>query len=238
MAAAMLCAVVLCALPLRSQQAAQAPGESAAATSGVVLDAVAAIVNRDVILESDVQEEMRLMEMMPIQQQVGGPEHEAALERLINRRLILQQQALGMTAPVSDAELKAQLDEMRKSLPGCGGGRCESEAGWREFLAGYGLTPEQMAARWRERISVLRYIEIRFRSGVRIEPKAISDFYQKTMLPEYAKQKTKAPPLAEVSDRIEEVLLEQQVTTLLETWLKSLREQGSVVVLAGGEAKP
>jgi hypothetical protein len=230
MAAGAVCAMAIGAVSTRAQANPQ---------SAVVLDAVAAVVNRDVILESDVQEEMRLMEMMPIQQATTeGATREQALERLINRRLILQQEALQPQQPVTDAALAAEIGELRKSLPGCGGGRCESDAGWRAFLSGRGLTPEQVASRWRERISVLNFIEVRFRAGVRIEPQQIADFYKKTMLPEYAKQKTQAPPLGEVSDRIQEVLLEQQVTTLLDAWLKSLREQGSVAVLASGEAAP
>jgi hypothetical protein len=58
------------------------------------------------------------------------------------------------------------------------------------------------------------------------------------MLPEYAKQGTKAPPIDTVSSRIQEVLLEQRVSGLLADWLNSLRAQGSIVVLHTGEEAP
>ena len=48
-----------------------------------------------------------------------------------------------------------------------------------------------------------------------------------------------APPAeAAISDRIQEILLQQQVTDLLEEWLKTLRAQGSVSIVKSGEAMP
>jgi len=44
--------------------------------------------------------------------------------------------------------------------------------------------------------------------------------------------------MASISSRIQEVLLQQQVSSLLNDWLKSLRAQGSVVVLHPGEGAP
>ena len=50
-----------------------------------------------------------------------------------------------------------------------------------------------------------------------------------------------APPaLDSVSSRIEEILLQQHVNALLQDWLKSLRDQGNVIILdpALGESNP
>jgi peptidyl-prolyl cis-trans isomerase SurA len=85
---------------------------------------------------------------------------------------------------------------------------------------------------------VLRFIEQRFRAGIRISPTEVNDYYTKTMLPEYAKRGVSAPAVATVSARIQDVLLEQKVSDLLGDWLKSLRAQGSVVVLHPGEEAP
>ena len=40
-----------------------------------------------------------------------------------------------------------------------------------------------------------------------------------------------APPLKSVSARIQEVLLQQQVNVLLQDWLKSLRDEGTVRII-------
>jgi hypothetical protein len=41
-----------------------------------------------------------------------------------------------------------------------------------------------------------------------------------------------------ISKRIQQVLLQQRVSKLLDDWLASLRAQGNVVVLHPGEAAP
>ncbi|MGH9596290.1 MAG: peptidylprolyl isomerase, partial [Edaphobacter sp.] len=66
----------------------------------------------------------------------------------------------------------------------------------------------------------------------------IKTYYEKTMLPVYARRNVTPPKLETVSTRIEEVLLQQRVSALLEDWLKSLRAQGSVRILTPGEVAP
>jgi hypothetical protein len=92
--------------------------------------------------------------------------------------------------------------------------------------------------RWRLRMQVLGFIEERFRMGMKILPDDIKNYYNKELLPEYAKQKAVPPSLDTISSRIQEVLLQQRVSSLLNDWLKSLRAQGSVVVLHPGEGAP
>lgn len=58
------------------------------------------------------------------------------------------------------------------------------------------------------------------------------------MLPQYAAEKVAPPSLDTLSARIEQVLLQQQVSSLLDQWLKTLRDQGSVRILKDGEEAP
>jgi peptidyl-prolyl cis-trans isomerase SurA len=97
---------------------------------------------------------------------------------------------------------------------------------------------QELNARWKERMQILKFVEMRFRMGIRIEPAAIKTYYEKTMLPEYARQNATPPPLDDISERIQEVLLQQQVTKLLDDWLESLKAQGSVRMMKPGEVQP
>jgi len=85
---------------------------------------------------------------------------------------------------------------------------------------------------------LLKFIEVRFRAGITISDDQIKPYYEKTMLPEYAKRNVTPPQLETISKRIEEVLLQQQVGSLLQDWLKSLRAQGSVRIMTPGEVTP
>jgi len=86
-------------------------------------------------------------------------------------------------------------------------------------------------AHWRQRLAILRFIDLRFRSGIRIPNEEIDAYYKKSILPVYERQNEKPPTLSEISERIREVLLQQHVNGLLQDWLKSLRDEGSVQIL-------
>lgn len=253
-ASAALClgAWTLCALPLQAQVAPatlNAPGPtktmpavpsppSQRAAPGTPVDRIVAIVNGDLILDSDVDQELRLEALEPYDNPSGEGSRDKAIERLINRDLILQQVKLQNSDPVSSAEVDKELAGLRKNIVACKRYDCETKAGWDRFLADNGFTEQSLHNLWAERMQVLDYIEQRFKMGIRITPEEIKDYYTKTMLPEYAEQHVTPPALDTLSERIQEVLLAQRVTALLDDWLKSLRAQGSVVVLHPGEAAP
>ena len=87
-------------------------------------------------------------------------------------------------------------------------------------------------------MEVLRFIEERFRMGIQVEQAEIDEYYKSTLLPAYAKEHAQAPPEASISDRIQEILLQQRVDKLLDDWLGALRAQGSVTILKPGEEAP
>ncbi len=209
-----------------------------AASAGVVLDRVVAVVNGDVILESDMDEERRFEEIQPFRSAAESTRAKI-LGRLVDRALILQQAALEPEDTVSDKELDTQLATIRKDIPACKEQyHCETDEGWRRFLAVHGFTEEEFRSRWLQRMQLLKFIQVRFRNGISITDDEIKTYYEKTMLPEYARRKVTPPQLDVIKRRIEEVLLQQQVGALLEDWLKSLRAEGSVQILTTGEVAP
>ena len=230
-------------------QAAGAQGQAAAASvgqtpevasgvgRGVVLDRMVAVVNGDMILESDVDEERRFEEIQPYRS-VNNFTRDRAIERLIDRTLILQQSALEPEDAVAEKDLDAQLLTLRKDIPECKQYHCETDEGWQRFIGDHGFTVEEFRDRWRQRMELLRFIEVRFRNGITISEDEIRTYYEKTMLPEYAKRNVTPPTMESISKRIEEVLLQQQVSALLEDWLKSLRAQGNVRMMTPREVSP
>ena len=208
------------------------------AAPGVVVDQVIGIVNGDLILESDIDEERRFEAFEPFATP-GSFSRDRSISRLIDRTLILQQAKLQPDQMVSTNDAKKQLEALRKDLPACKQYHCETDAGWDKFVAAQGFTQDELVARWQQRMEILRFIEMRFRSGIEITPAEIKDYYEKTMLPEYAKAHVTTPPKLEViSERIQELLLEQKVSALLSDWLLSLKAQGSVRMMRPGEVLP
>ena len=209
-----------------------------AGAQGVVLDRVVAVVNGDLILESDINEERRFEEIQPYRDVRRDFSREMAIARLVDRTLILQQANLEIETGVSDAELDAQLLTLKKDIPECGQFQCETDAGWTRFLDHHGFTVREFRELWRQRMVLLKFIEVRFRNGIHVPDAEIKAYYERTMLPEYARRRVAPPALGTISKRIEEVLLQQQVGALLVDWLESLRAQGSVRMMRPGEVTP
>ncbi|AXC15188.1 Peptidyl-prolyl cis-trans isomerase [Acidisarcina polymorpha] len=208
------------------------PPQQGLNSTPVVLDRVIAVVNGDVLLQSDLQSEEDMAALQPLSVPAGKGFERRVAERLINRVLILQQmQSQGMVKEVSNEEVEKDLDALKKQIPVCIQYQCQTDAGWAKFLNAHNLTSEEVNERWRQRMQILSFIDTRFRTGVRISKQEIAEYYNKTFVPQFKSQMDKPPPLDAVSDRIAEVLLQQHVTLLLQDWLKSLRDQGSLIIL-------
>src|SRR6516162_3799935 len=85
--------------PAASQEQIAAPEKNATnvppgSTQGTVIDSVVAVVNGDVILESDVDEERRFEIIQPYRGSAAEFSRDRAVQRLIDRTLIQQQAAL------------------------------------------------------------------------------------------------------------------------------------------------
>jgi hypothetical protein len=198
----------------------------------VVLDRVVAVVNNQAILTSDVEDEIRLSVLDPGRGGLGVLTRARALDQLIGRALIQQQmhQEDTQAAEPSQEEVDARLIEIRKELPACVRENCASAAGWSAFLFTHALTPTLVETYLRHRVEILRFIEQRFRQGISISPPEIEAYYHNTLLPQYAKGET-IPTLELVSNRIQEILLQQRVNVLFDDWLSNLRKQGDIEVL-------
>ena len=227
---AVLAAATPCCVP--AAQAKPAPDQAASSAPPLVLDRAVAVVNKHVILASDLDDEIRLSVLDPNTVPQVELTRQQALEQLISQTLIeqqIRQQDVEAIEP-SAQEVNARLHEIRAELPICVRQNCASDAGWKAFLAAHGLTAERVEAYLRYRLEILRFIEQRFRQGIQISPQQIETYYHESLVPQYASGET-VPPLDQVTPRIQEILLQQQVNELFDNWLTDLRRQGDVEVL-------
>jgi hypothetical protein len=198
----------------------------------MLLDRAVAVINGDVILASDVREQQRFAVFEPLTAPGGEFTPMEAMQQIVNRTLLLDQmEEQQLAPPPTDSEVDAQIAYLRKHIPACAGQSCETEAGWQRFLAARGFTEASLHARWKQQMRILDFVGVRFRTGIRIAKPEIESYYKEKLVPEFQARKLTPPPLAQVSDRIDEVLLQQHVNVLLNDYLRSLKDAGSVQIL-------
>lgn len=194
------------------------------ARAGEVLDRIVATVDKHAITRGDVEQEARFSHLadgkaaeITIQDEI------AALDRLVDRDLVSDQILEFGAIPVTDKELDARIGEMRKQIPGA-----ESDSGWQRLLQENGFTEEDVESRIRQEIQTLHFIDLRFRSEVRVGPRSIQTYYETKFVPDLKKRGLTPPPLEKVQDQIEAILREERVNALISDWLKSLRTQSRI----------
>jgi hypothetical protein len=190
-----------------------------------LLDRMVAVVNKHVILESELDQAVRveyLMQGKPLDK-VSSADSVAVLDRLVDRAL-LEQQILHpeMLAPTPE-ELADQLKEVRQQVPGAA-----TDAGWKSLLATYDLTQQDIEDHLVSEVRELRFVDLRFRGLVRVDKNDISNYYQQKFLPQLRSQGAAEPPLAQVSGQIEKILAEQSIDDMLNRWLETLRAQAHI----------
>ncbi|MEK6397588.1 MAG: peptidylprolyl isomerase, partial [Terriglobus sp.] len=119
----------------QTKEQANADKHKLPAERGDVVDRIVAIVNGDLVLESDVEEEERFTKLYPYGLDDTKSPREQAITRLIDRTLILQQLSGFPAVPVTDDEVNKDEADLRKDLPACAHADCSSDAGWKHFLA-------------------------------------------------------------------------------------------------------
>jgi SurA N-terminal domain len=188
------------------------------------LDKIVASVDHHPIMRSEVEEEARFAHFISGQPgQVTLADEVTALNRLIDRALIDDQIAVFGDIPVETKEVQSRIADIRAAVAGA-----DTEENWRGVLAHHQLDQEIVSQHVEEELRTLRFIDMRFRSEVRVGPRSIQTYYDSTFVPEMRKQNLAPPPLPEVQSKIEAILREQRIDNLISDWLKNLRTQSRI----------
>ena len=192
--------------------------------AGELVDRIVAVVDKQVILESDWAIEIRyqcfsdgtsLAAVTPAQR-------DAALERLIDRALIQQQIDKSEFVRASEPEIASRLEQLRKDKDKA------DPAAWAAALAAYGLEERAVRDEVAAELDILRFVELRFRPSVHVDSVMVANYYRDSFVPDVEKRGATAPPLAQVGARIEEILVQQELDKLVSNWLRALRSQAEV----------
>ncbi len=217
----------VCLVPLGLR--AQSNGQRAA-----VLDRVVAVVGDQAILASDVDAEMRFAAFQPEPEPAADNTPARALERVLERTLIEEQRALqpGL-AGVSQKEVEQAIENLRATIPACAKYDCRTDAGWKAFVEAHGFTEPEVADRVRERLEILKFINLRFGVAARVSNAEVRKYYDEVLRPKLEAGHAAVPEYDAVAPQIREILRQQQVSGMLDQWLQSLRGEEHVRILDG-----
>ena len=178
-----------------------------------VVDRIAAQVENDIILLSDVQMLAKYQVLVD-----GKAESDSQiLDRLLDQWIVRNEANVARTPQPSDAEIDRGLQRLQQSFAS----KEDYEA--RRDLAG--LSEADVRRLTASQIFLNNYLDSRFRPSVQVNEQAIQDFYQNTILPR-AKARGQNPPTFDVAhDYIEEALVQRGINEQADRWLQESHQR-------------
>jgi len=195
--------------------------------AGEVIDRIVAIVNGNVILQSQLEDDLcfeAFSDGRPLSN-VGDDERRAALGHLVDQEILRQQLGADIHQPTPE-QVQKRIEEIRANYPDA-----KTDARWLRTLSSYGLTEKQLEVRVTQQLALLREADIRLRPSVQIENRGIEDYYHNVFLPKLRQAGAADVPLPEVTAQIREILTQQKIDELFDSWLQSLRKDSKVRTL-------
>jgi hypothetical protein len=189
------------------------------------VDRIVATVNRHAILASEWEEALGfecLVNGRPLQDFTPADQNQT-LQRLIDQELIAQQMRATSYVPPTAGEIGNRVRDLRNTQPAW-----KTDEGWRAALDACGLSEADVEERVEVQVNLLRYIDLRFRPEIRIDQRAIANYYRQQLLPQLQRAGSPQPPLNQVAPMIEQLLLEQRMNQLQNQWLRTLRSQAEI----------
>jgi hypothetical protein len=181
------------------------------ARSQEVLDQIAARVESDIILLSEVRTLSRYQMLVD-----GKAESDTAiLDRLIDQWIVRNEANTARFPHPADVEIARGVEHLEASFA--------TPEEYQARKKQSGLSDKVIQHVVAEQLYLSNYLDSRFRPAVQVDAKQVEDFYQQAVVPR-AKARNQTPPLLDASrEYIQEALVQRGINEQAEGWLKESR---------------
>jgi hypothetical protein len=191
---------------------------TAALASAAIIDRTAILVGKRVILDSSIDRDIRITSFLNHESPDFSPaSRKKAANRLIDQALIREQIQSGNYPVAPENEVVELLAQIKKE-------RFPTDAQYHRALSQAGITEADLKDRLAWQLTVLRFIDVRFRPAVVVSDEEIQRYYN-------AHRTELKSSLDEARQKIVDQISGERVNTLLDDWLKETRQQTHIEYL-------
>jgi peptidyl-prolyl cis-trans isomerase SurA len=184
----------------------------------VVIDRIAVIVGKHAIKASDIDRDLRITDFLNRETlDLASDAKRKSAERLIDQSIIRDEIATGDYDRASDADTNAMLAQIRRDRYG------GSDARMHLDLAKYGITEDELRQKLLWQLTVLKFIDERFRPGVMVADQDVRTYYDQH-LAELKKQYPRDNSFAALESNVRTLLQNQEVDKQFDAWLDDARK--------------
>jgi hypothetical protein len=183
------------------------------ARSQEVLDQIAARVEADVILLSEVRTLSRYQMLVD-----GKAESDAAiLDRLIDQWIVRNEAETARFPHPTDVAIAHGVEHLQASFA--------SPEEYQARKKQAGLSDKEIRRMLAAQLYLSDYLDSRFRTAAQVNAKQVEDFYEQAVVPR-AKERNQAPPSLDASrEYIQEALVQRGINEQAAVWLNESRSR-------------
>jgi hypothetical protein len=192
----------------------------------VIIDRIAIVVGNSIVKDSDISRDLRVTSFLnsdPLN--LSPAARKAAANRLIDQIFIRREIQLGNYATASPQEANKELDQLIRQ-------RFQSESALQDKLKRYGVTAPDLRSYFLWQITVLRFIDARFKPAVLVTDAEIETYYNQHQAMLRHQHSGKAD-LEDVRSEITDQIAAQRVDKLFFSWLDEQRKAATIKYLEG-----
>ena len=192
--------------------------------SGVIIDRIAVVIGKSIVKDSDISRDLRVTDLLngePLN--LTEKARKTTASRLIDQVFIRREIELGDYPVATPQEANRELDRLVSQ-------RFRSEAALQDSLRRYGITAPDLRSHFLWQLTVLRFIDTRFKPAVFVTDQEVEKYY-KAHAPELQREHPGKSSLDEMRSEITDTLAASRVDKLFFAWLDEQRKQAKVTYL-------
>jgi hypothetical protein len=187
----------------------------------VIIDRIAIVVGNAIVKDSDILRDLKVTSFLnaePLKEDAAA--RKKAANRLIDQVFIRREIRIGDYPPATPDEANEQLDALRRQ-------RFKTDAALNDALRRYGLTPLDLKTQFAWQLTVLRFIDLRFKPAVLVTDAEIERYYKEHQ-PQLRRQHPGNSSLDDVREEIRDTLTGERVNRLFFAWLDDQRKNTKI----------
>ncbi|MDQ2839454.1 MAG: hypothetical protein M3Y72_00100 [Acidobacteriota bacterium] len=188
---------------------------------GVIIDRIAIVVGNSIVKDSDISRDLRVIDFLNSEPlTLGEKARKAAASRLVDQIFIRKEIQLGDYPVATPEQANSELDQLVQQ-------RFKTEADLRNALDRYGITAPDLRSHFLWQLTVLRFIDARFKPAVLVTDDEVEKYYAEHAA-EFRRQNSAKSSLDDHRAQIESILAAERVNKLFFAWLDEQRKDTKI----------
>jgi hypothetical protein len=189
-------------------------------SSAIPIDGIAARIEDDIILESEVHE-LGAFQILSD----GNAKPRSELLGELADQWIVRGEANTAKYPFPSAdEIENAYQQFVKQFP--------SPEEFHKRLTAVDLTEAAVKRILAQQLYLAHFLDYRFRAAAQVDDKEVENYYNEEFVPQLKARNEPVPPLEDVEDTIREVLVQRAINDRAEKWLDDTRQRLKIDIIS------